>query len=139
MEFEQFGTETPDLISFVQHPMKRSQSGYFYQFRGCRFNSNCTMKTVEDYLKACWYWSRKDPQCFLPCGSVIYFCGTDKLCLSCQSESESIRNAVLQKAKRNIETHFKVVGVLEMMQKTLTVFENLLPTYFTRIPQDQEG
>ena len=36
----------------------------------------------------------------------------------------------LRKAKENVEKHYAVVGVLEEMNKTLTVLEHYLPRFF---------
>ena len=36
----------------------------------------------------------------------------------------------LRKAKENVEKHYAVVGVLEEMNKTLTVLEHYVPRYF---------
>ena len=36
----------------------------------------------------------------------------------------------LNKAKENVEKHYAVVGVLEEMNKTLTVLEHYIPRFF---------
>ena len=36
----------------------------------------------------------------------------------------------LRKAKENVEKHYAVVGVLEEMNKTLTVLEHYVPRFF---------
>jgi hypothetical protein len=36
----------------------------------------------------------------------------------------------LQRAKKAVERHYAVVGVLEDLNSTLTVFENYIPLFF---------
>lgn len=45
----------------------------------------------------------------------------------------------MQKAKRNVEKHYSVVGVLEEMDVTLKVLENYIPRFFTGASQVYYG
>ena len=55
---------------------------------------------------------------------IIFFCGHDPECLVFSS------NRAAQRAKRNVEKYYAVVGVLEEMTKSVAVFENYIPKYF---------
>ncbi|XP_037075920.1 heparan sulfate 2-O-sulfotransferase pipe-like [Pollicipes pollicipes] len=53
-----------------------------------------------------------------------FFCGMDEDCSAFNSE------VAMQKAKRNVEKYYAVVGVLEEMNKTLAVLEHYIPRFF---------
>ncbi|KAF0296222.1 Heparan sulfate 2-O-sulfotransferase pipe [Amphibalanus amphitrite] len=53
-----------------------------------------------------------------------FFCGMEEDCSAFNSE------VAMQKAKRNVEKYYAVVGVLEEMNKTLTVLEHYIPRFF---------
>lgn len=52
------------------------------------------------------------------------FCGHEPFCAEFNSQ------AVLNKAKENVDKYYSVVGVLESLNKTLAVLENELPDIF---------
>ena len=45
----------------------------------------------------------------------------------------------MQKAKRNVEKYYAVVGVLEEMNKTLTVLEHYIPRFFAGASDIYQG
>lgn len=55
---------------------------------------------------------------------MMAFCGHEPVCAMFNSE------AVLQRAKENVEKFYVVVGVLEEVNKTLSVLEAELPEFF---------
>lgn len=54
----------------------------------------------------------------------MFFCGHHRDCLPFNSPG------ALERAKRAVEQHYAVVGVLEELNTTLTVFENYIPRFF---------
>lgn len=58
---------------------------------------------------------------------IQYFCGYGS---ECSDENPLGR---LRKAMENVEKYYAVVGVLEEMDKSLTVFEEYIPRYFKGI------
>jgi hypothetical protein len=55
---------------------------------------------------------------------MMAFCGHEDFCKSFNSQ------LVLQRAKENVDRDFPVVGVLEDLNKTLSVLENRMPHIF---------
>ena len=54
-----------------------------------------------------------------------------KHCLNCINCYSGLNTEVaLRKAKENVEKHYAVVGVLEELNKTLTVMEHYIPRFF---------
>lgn len=76
-----------------------------------------------------------DPECLYETGSdsgivndhrsqIMQFCGHEPIC-------RQFNNAeALQKAKNNVEKYYKVVGIIENINMTLSVLEDRLPEYF---------
>ena len=58
---------------------------------------------------------------------IQYFCGYG---IECSDENPMGR---LRRAMENVEKYYAVVGVLEEMEKSLTVFEEFIPRYFKGI------
>jgi len=90
--------------------------------------ARCTLKdTKKSYLghPDCQYISyssvmmSKDHR-----SQMMAFCGHDLDCSLFNSEQ------VLQRAKENVERFYPVVGVLENLNKSLSVMEKLLPNIF---------
>ena len=54
----------------------------------------------------------------------MFFCGHSEDCVGFNTER------ALNLAKENVEKHYAVVGVLEEMNKTLTVLEHYVPRFF---------
>lgn len=54
----------------------------------------------------------------------MFFCGHDDDCTPFNTQG------ALEKAKRAVEKHYAVVGVLEDLNSTLTVFEHYVPRFF---------
>jgi hypothetical protein len=53
-----------------------------------------------------------------------FFCGQEDDCTGFNTE------IAMRKAKENVEKHYAVVGVLEELNKTLTVLEHYVPRFF---------
>ena len=55
---------------------------------------------------------------------MMFFCGSDAHCLRINDQE------ALNQARKNVEQHFAVVGVLEEMEKSLFVLEKYVPMFF---------
>jgi dermatan/chondrotin sulfate uronyl 2-O-sulfotransferase UST len=55
---------------------------------------------------------------------MMLFCGHDPFCAEFNSKRALLR------AKENVERHYAVVGVIEEVNKTLAVLEDVLPDVF---------
>ena len=65
-----------------------------------------------------------DRECTEPKWQLVpYFCGHDARCRSRSSWA-------VEKAKENIDKYFTFVGILEDLEGSLEVMENILPRYF---------
>ena len=58
------------------------------------------------------------------CSLQSYFCGQNPVCVRFGSKQ------ALLLAKRNVDLHYTVVGIVEKMQVTVEVMERLLPSVF---------
>ena len=73
------------------------------------------------------------PECLRPWLNIIpYFCGNSNLCMT--------RNeTALHYAKLNVKNKYVAVGLVEDMESSLRLFENLLPDYFSNSTQFYES
>ncbi|CAB4068236.1 UST [Lepeophtheirus salmonis] len=55
---------------------------------------------------------------------TMFFCGHNEKCTGFNTE------VAMKKAMENVEKHYAVVGVLEELNKTLTVLEHYVPRFF---------
>ncbi|XP_076367957.1 uronyl 2-sulfotransferase-like isoform X2 [Tachypleus tridentatus] len=131
INFLKFGEKSPLFINVIRDPVERIISSYFYR--------RVAAKRRTNREKPSQYWMNKnfeqcvltsDPECTYIDGQIYsvlllpYFCGQDQKCL--------IHNHpwALEQAKQNIEKFYPVVGVLEEMNVTLLVLEEMLPRFF---------
>ena len=63
---------------------------------------------------------------------ITFFCGHDPECLVFNSITAA------QRAKKNIEKYYAVVGVLEEMKKSINVFERYIPKFFNNASKTYE-
>ncbi|TRY68406.1 hypothetical protein TCAL_10235 [Tigriopus californicus] len=124
----------PTWLNLVREPISRFASLFYHQRK---------MKIWKGKQKPPEGWFRKnisecvlndDPECSIKKGyyreqQLTYFCGN---ALECR-EVGNLKALAL--AKLNIESHFPVVGVLELFNETLVALELLLPRFFRGIRQ----
>lgn len=140
--FTRFGLPMPIYVNMVRDPVERVISWYYYVRAPWYFverkrafpdlplpNPNWLRKDYETCVRT------NDPECrYLP-GSrrdgfgdhrrqTMFFCGHGDECTGFNTE------VAMRKAKENVERHYAVVGVLEELNKTLTVLEHYVPRFF---------
>ena len=80
------------------------------------------------------------PECDQPIFKYIpYLCGNTDLCRALQIDERGKGHERWKKAaesaKRNVLKSYFVIGILEQFEDTLTLFEKLMPKYFTGIKE----
>lgn len=116
-------------ITIVREPVSRIVSSYLYY----HFSSKPHIQRIlnpkhkNESLETCVQYSHEG---CTPNLMTRYFCGQER---SCASGSL----AALEKAKRNIERHFKVVGLLENLKETYLLYKVLLPGYFKDLDESK--
>ena len=84
-------------------------------------------KTFEQCLES------NDPVCELaPCAQVAFICGYHWQCFHCSNEA-------LKRAMSNVEHFYPVIGLVEEMNKTIAVMENVLPLFYAGVKKAYEG
>ena len=78
------------------------------------------------------------PECDQPIFKYIpYMCGNSDLCRALQIDQKTKGHERWKKAaeaaKVNVIKSYFVIGILEQFEDTLTLFEKLMPKYFTGI------
>ncbi|KAJ8942012.1 hypothetical protein NQ314_010242, partial [Rhamnusium bicolor] len=118
----EFGLPEPIYINLVRDPIERVISWYYY-------------------VRAPWYyverkiafpdiplpdpkWLKKRRDWRSQASIYVFFCGHHADCLPFNTDG------ALERAKRAVEQHYAVVGVLEELNTTLTVLENYVPRFF---------
>ena len=116
-------------ITIVREPVSRIVSSYLYY----HFSSKPHIQRIlnpkhkNESLETCVQLSHEG---CTPNLMTRYFCGQE---ISCGSGSME----ALEKAKRNIERHFKVVGLLENLKETYLLYKVLLPSYFRDLDEEK--
>lgn len=140
--FTKFNLEMPIYVNMVRDPVERVISWYYYIRAPWYFverkrvfpelplpNPNWLKKDYETCVRT------RDPECrYLPGDrrdgfgdhrrQTMFFCGHDESCVGFNTE------VAMRKAMENVEKHYAVVGVLEDLNKTLTVLEHYIPRFF---------
>jgi len=140
--FTKFDLEMPIYVNMVRDPVERVISWYYYVRAPWYFverkrvfpelplpNPQWLKKDYETCVRT------NDPECrYLPGDrrdgfgdhrrQTMFFCGHSEDCVGFNTER------ALNIAKENVEKHYAVVGVLEEMNKTLTVLEHYVPRFF---------
>jgi len=140
--FTRFGHPMPIYVNMVRDPVERVISWYYYVRAPWYFverkrafpdlplpNPNWLRKDYETCVRT------NDPECRYLTGSrrdgfgdhrrqTMFFCGHGDECTGFNTE------IAMRKAKENVERHYAVVGVLEDLNKTLTVLEHYVPRFF---------
>jgi len=139
VNFTQFDLDMPIYVNMVRDPVERVISWYYYVRAPWYFverkrafpdlplpNPNWLKKDFDTCVrrgdKECQYKEGDERDDF---GQLTeFFCGQDEDCTGLNTE------IALRKAKENVEKHYAVVGVLEELNKTLTVLEHYVPRFF---------
>jgi len=139
VNFTKYNLPMPIYVNMVRDPVERVISWYYYVRAPWYFverkrafpdlplpNSNWLRKDYETCVR------RGDKECQYPEGDeredfgqlTEFFCGQEDECTGFNTE------IAMRKAKENVERHYAVVGVLEELNKTLTVLEHYVPRFF---------
>jgi len=142
VDFTQFNLSMPIYVNMVRDPVERVISWYYYVRAPWYFverkrafpdlplpNPNWLRKDFEMCVRS------NDPECrYLQAvkrdgfgdhrRQTMFFCGHSEDCTGFNTE------VAMRKAKENVEKHYAVVGVLEELNKTLTVMEHYIPRFF---------
>merc|ERR1712106_420328 len=139
VNFTQFDMGMPIYVKLVRDPVERVISWYYYVRAPWYFverkrafpdlplpNPNWLRKDYDTCVrrgdKECRYQDGDERDDF---GQLTeFFCGQDDDCTGFNTE------VAMRKAKENVEKHYAVVGVLEELNKTLTVLEHYVPRFF---------
>jgi len=137
--FTKFNLPMPIYVNMVRDPVERVISWYYYVRAPWYFverkrafpdlplpNPNWLRKDYDTCVrrgdKECRYQDGDERDDF---GQLTeFFCGQDDDCTGFNTE------VAMRKAKENVEKHYAVVGVLEELNKTLTVLEHYVPRFF---------
>lgn len=137
--FSRFDLPTPIYVNLVRDPVERVISWYYYVRAPWYFverkrafpdlplpNPNWLRKDYESCVrrgdKECTYQDGDERDDF---GQLTeFFCGQEDECTGFNTE------VAMKKAKENVEKTYAVVGVLEELNKTLTVLEHYVPRFF---------
>jgi len=140
--FSRFDLDMPIYVNMVRDPVERVISWYYYVRAPWYFVER--KRAFPDLPLPNPNWLRKDydtcvgtndPECrYLPAQrrdgfgdhrrQTMFFCGHSEDCTGFNTE------IAMRKAKENVEKHYAVVGVLEELNKTLTVLEHYVPRFF---------
>jgi len=142
VDFSRHNTSVPIYVNLVRDPVERVISWYYYVRAPWYFverkrafpelplpNPNWLRKDFEKCVRL------NDPECRYYPGlkhdgfgdhrrQTMFFCGQDDDCTGFNTE------VAMKKAMHNVEKNYAVVGVLEDMNKTLTVLEHYVPRFF---------
>ncbi|KAL0271532.1 UNVERIFIED_CONTAM: hypothetical protein PYX00_008596 [Menopon gallinae] len=142
INFTQFGLPQPIYVNLVRDPVERVISWYYYVRAPWYYVER--KQAFPDIPLPDPHWLKKDFEtCVLrgdrECRYIegethegigdhrrqsLFFCGHSDACTPFNTEG------ALEKAKRAVEQHYAVVGVLEDLNSTLTVLENYIPRFF---------
>jgi len=140
--FSKFDLDMPIYVNMVRDPVERVISWYYYVRAPWYFVER--KRAFPDLPLPNPNWLRKDfetcvgtndPECRYIPGQrrdgfgdhrrqTMFFCGHADDCTGFNTE------IAMRKAKENVEKHYAVVGVLEELNKTLTVLEHYVPRFF---------
>lgn len=144
LDFASHGYDwTPDWFSIVRDPVDKVIS-WFYYVRAPWRNEELAKVDKSHEMPSEEYLNKNFEDCVLngdhEClymdgqdvedepgdhrSQIVQFCGHEPFCRLFNNPD------ALQLAKENVEKHYKVVGITEDMNKTLTVAAHYMPEYF---------
>merc|ERR1712001_587479 len=142
VNFTQFDMDTPIYVNLVRDPVERVISWYYYVRAPWYFVER--KRAFPELPLPNPNWLRKDfdtcvrtfnQECQYVPGlrhdgfgdhrrQTMFFCGHKEDCTGFNTE------IAMKKAMENVEKHYAVVGILEELNKTLTVLEHYVPRFF---------
>ncbi|XP_066992241.1 heparan sulfate 2-O-sulfotransferase pipe [Anabrus simplex] len=140
--FSAFGLPEPIYVNIVRDPVERVISWYYYVRAPWYYVER--KQAFPDIPLPDPHWLKKDFETCVLRGDrecrylegetregigdhrrqSLFFCGHSDACTPFNTEG------ALQRAKTAVERHYAVVGVLEDLNTTLTVFEHYVPRFF---------
>eukprot|EP00096_Caligus_rogercresseyi_P013506 TRINITY_DN613_c0_g1_i5.p1 TRINITY_DN613_c0_g1~~TRINITY_DN613_c0_g1_i5.p1 ORF type:complete len:362 (+),score=70.11 TRINITY_DN613_c0_g1_i5:37-1122(+) len=139
VDFPKYNLPMPIYVNMVRDPVERVISWYYYVRAPWYFverkrafpdlplpNPNWLKKDFDFCVrrgdKECSYRTGEERSDF---GQLTeFFCGQEDECTGFNTK------VAMKKAMENVERHYAVVGVLEELNKTLTVLEHYVPRFF---------
>ncbi|XP_066145033.1 uronyl 2-sulfotransferase-like isoform X2 [Euwallacea fornicatus] len=113
INFTSFDKQLPIYINLIRHPVTKVLS---------RVAEKKSGRIRDNYLSC---MQKKGKECNLKNDfSIPYFCGHDPKCRLPNTDW------ALGRAKENVEKYYRVVGVLEELNTTLSVLEDQIPQFF---------
>ncbi|XP_070538713.1 uronyl 2-sulfotransferase-like [Ptychodera flava] len=108
--------EPPGYINLIRDPLERKLSAYYYNHRSLNGSASfeeCVIRVLEE--------CRPGKLSLIP-----YFCGQSEMC--------SEGHLALETAKRNVVEKYIFVGLLEHFERSLRIWQHLMPQFFLSAP-----
>ncbi|CAB3365002.1 Hypothetical predicted protein [Cloeon dipterum] len=122
--FSSYGYQNPIYINLIRDPVDKMISRFYYADLKKRKEAQQFEECVAAGAPECRFINGHLYDLAIP-----YFCGHEANC------SQLNNRDALERAKSNVEKYFKVVGVLENLNETLSVLERSLPRYFRGVQE----
>ena len=124
-DFRMYGVEDYSYLTIIRDPVSRFLSSFLYYHYSSKAHiqailnpkhkNETILECIEHQHEGCAHnWLTK------------YFCGHDRFCKLGNEQA-------LKMAKENLLRDFTAVGILEEMDRSMTLFETLLPGYFKAV------
>ncbi|XP_050304742.1 uronyl 2-sulfotransferase-like [Anthonomus grandis grandis] len=117
LDFSKFDKQMPTYVNLIRHPVAKVMSRAFSKKTGTY--DSYFVRCLLDVQRNCNFKSGRPYDLTIP-----YFCGHDERCMFLNNQW------ALERAKKNVEKYYKVVGVLEELNVTLDALEVELPQFF---------
>jgi len=150
LNFTNFEAEQPTMINVVRDPVSRFSSMYYFNRYGFSSMGSQARQGVQRHV-----WKGKEDdinqnldqciqkqsdECMEPIQVMMrYFCGTAEECgmkgggsgaFGAKNDWNKVAKAA-EMAKYNILNNYYAIGIMEQFDASLTLFEKLLPDFFT--------
>lgn len=126
IDFAECNAKRPLYINMVREPLSRFESLYYFIRNGNEEGDGADVdmddaalkRTIDECVE------QEQEECTKPDWAYVqYFCGSEELCGNpCQ--------LAVEKAKENIEKYFAFVGIIEELDNSLEVLEQIMPKFF---------
>lgn len=118
-------------INIIRHPVEHFISWYYWERKHSSgewmhiVEKGTSRLTIDECIDSGEYETCKNPGEYTE--YLSYLCGQDLFC------RDGISRKSLEKAEQNVEENYLVVGVLEMIEESLAVFEDRVGSWFSGI------